>query len=141
MFDSPSASNNVTSWLVYDQKAPKPEAAIVQDYYDWDDLNLVPLEPLGVAPPHRYVEVTIDFQDNDQNISYAIVNNVTYSPPKVPTMFTALTSGAKAVDVAIYENNTNPFVLKHLDMVYFVINNHDTGGHPCIQIPHYIPNV
>jgi iron transport multicopper oxidase len=131
MFDSPSRAPNVTAWLIYDQKAPKPEAEIVQEYYDWDDINLVPLVPLGVAPPDHFVTVTVNFTDNDQDINYAVVNNVTYQPPNVPTMFTALTSGAEAVNPAIYGNTTNSFVLKHLDMIYFVINNHDTGGHPC----------
>jgi len=132
MFDSPSNSPNVTAWLIYDANAPKPEAQIVQAYYDWDDTDLVPLQAKGVVPPDQYVTATVNFTDSPQDINYAIVNNVTYQPPTVPTLFTVLTSGAKAVEPAIYGNTTNPFVLKHLNMIYFVINNHDTGGHPCI---------
>jgi|SRR5277367_2008675 iron transport multicopper oxidase len=131
MFDSPSNAPNVTAWLIYDQNAPKPEAEIIQAYYDWEDLNLVPLTPMGVVPPDHFVTVTVDFADNAENINYAIVNNVTYQPPTVPTMFTALTTGPLAVHPWIYGSTTNPFVLKHLDMIYFVINNHDSGGHPC----------
>jgi len=131
MFDTPSRAPNVTAWLIYDHNAPKPEAEIVQEYYDWEDLNLVPLAPLGVVPPDHFVTVTVNFTDNAQDINYAIVNNVTYQAPKVPSMFTALTTGPLAVNPWIYGHTTNPFVLKYLDMIYFVINNHDTGAHPC----------
>lgn len=133
MFDSPSNSPNVTAWLIYDPKAPKPEAQIVQAYYDWDDINLVPLQPMGVVPPDHFVTATVNFTDSPQDINFAVVNNVTYKAPTVPTLFTVLTSGKKAVDPSIYGTTTTPFVLKHLDMIYFVINNHDGGGHPCIH--------
>ena len=138
MFDHPSVAPNVTSWLIYNPRAPKPEAEIVESYYDWDDTNLVPLEPMHVVSPDHLVTVTVDFQDSPENISYAIVNNVTYSPPTVPTMFTALTSGEECTNPAIYGNPANTFVLDHLDMIYFAINNHDSGGHPCILF-NYLP--
>ena len=134
MFDSPSRSPNTTAWLIYNPKAPKPEAEIVQNYFDWDDTNLVPLVPLGVVPPDHTVSVTVDFDDDDKNISHATINDVSYSPPTVPTMFTVLNSGPKCTDPSIYGNTTNSFVLNHLDMIYFAINNHDSGGHPCIPL-------
>jgi iron transport multicopper oxidase len=135
MFDSPSRAPNTTAWLTYNDKAPKPEARIVQEYFGWDDTNLVPLLPKRVAPPDRIITMTVDFTDSTENVSYAIINDASYKAPSVPTIFTALTSGVDCLNPTIYGNTSNTFVLNHLDMIYLVINNHDTGGHPCIP-PH-----
>jgi iron transport multicopper oxidase len=135
MFDYPSAEPNVTAWLIYDPCAPKPEPQIIQAYFPWDDTELTPLEAMGVVPPDHTVTVAVNFTTDAEGINHAIVNNVTYSEPEIPTLFTALTSGKAAVHPATYGNPVTHFVLHHLDMIYFVINNHDTGGHPCIPPP------
>jgi iron transport multicopper oxidase len=134
MFDSPSNNPNTTAWLVYNSSAPKPEAAILQEFYAWDDTKLVPLNPVPVTKYDTIVTLDVNFTSIG-GINYAIVNDNSYSPPNVPAIFTALTTGEEANNTEVYGNTTNTFVLNHLDMVWLVINNDDTGGHPCTFPP------
>jgi iron transport multicopper oxidase len=133
MFDSPSANPNTTAWLIYNPTAPKPEAETLLAYYDFDDTNLVPLIPEPVVQFDRLITLDVNFTGIN-GINYAIINNNTYQAPNVPALFTALTTGAEAVNPAMYGNATNTFVLNHLDMIWLVINNDDTGGHPCTPL-------
>ena len=60
----------------------------------------------------------------------AFFNDVTYVRPKVPTLFTALSSGPLATDPTIYGPYTSPFVLEKNEIVEIVVNNLDPGKHP-----------
>jgi len=60
----------------------------------------------------------------------AFFNNITYIQPKVPTLYTALTTGPTANDAAIYGVNTNAFILAKNQIVDIVLNNADSGKHP-----------
>ena len=55
---------------------------------------------------------------------------MSYVTPKVPSLYTAMTSGNTATNAAIYGGNTNAFVLKKGDVVDIVLNNYDVGKHP-----------
>jgi iron transport multicopper oxidase len=57
-------------------------------------------------------------------------NNVTYLPQKVPSLYTALTTGSDASNPLIYGINANAHVVTHNSLVEIVINNFDTIGHP-----------
>lgn len=65
----------------------------------------------------------------DEDIS-AFFNDISYVMPKVPTLYSALTTGNAAVDPVVYGTDTNPFVLKKGETVDIVLNNHDAGKHP-----------
>lgn len=60
----------------------------------------------------------------------AFFNDITYVQPKVPTLFTALTTGATANDPMIYGVNVNAFVLKKNQVIEIVLNSDDPGKHP-----------
>ena len=60
----------------------------------------------------------------------AFFNDITYVRPRVPTLYTALTSGSSASDSRIYGVNTNAFVLKKNDIIEIILNSHDSGKHP-----------
>jgi iron transport multicopper oxidase len=60
----------------------------------------------------------------------AFFNGITYVPPKVPTLYSVLSTGASASNPEIYGVNTNAFVLKADEVVEIVVNNVDTGRHP-----------
>lgn len=57
----------------------------------------------------------------------AFFNDVTYVAPKVPTLYTALSTGPNATDPIIYGTNTNAFVLGHNQVVEIILNNQDPG--------------
>ncbi len=60
----------------------------------------------------------------------AFFDNITYKPPKVPTLYTALSSGPLAANPQVYGTYTHPFVLEKDQIVEIVVNNLDTGKHP-----------
>jgi len=64
------------------------------------------------------------------NILSAFFNDITYVRPKVPTLFTALTTGPTASNASIYGPNTNAFVLARGSIIDIVLNNADKGKHP-----------
>lgn len=74
---------------------------------------------------------TMFFDDSTGLIqSSAFFNDVTYVSPKVPTLYTVLSTGPNATDPTIYGSNTNAFVLAQNEVVEIVLNNDDPGKHP-----------
>jgi iron transport multicopper oxidase len=57
----------------------------------------------------------------------AFFNDVTYVAPKVPTLYTALSTGPNATNPVIYGSNTNSFILGANEVVEIVLNNNDPG--------------
>jgi iron transport multicopper oxidase len=55
---------------------------------------------------------------------------VSFVPPKVPTLYSVLSSGSSATNVAIYGSNTNAFILNEGEVVEIVLNSDDPGKHP-----------
>lgn len=61
--------------------------------------------------------------------NYAWFNDITYVRPKVPTLFTALTTGEFANNATVYGRDTNSFVLQKNDVIEIILNNDDPGKH------------
>ncbi|TKA66614.1 hypothetical protein B0A55_08152 [Friedmanniomyces simplex] len=133
LFDTVPATlnTNVTGWLVYDDSAPKTAAALLDDFTPFDDFTLRPqdgMEILGDAD----LTVTLDLSMNNlgDGANYAFFNDITYTQPVVPTLYSALTTGANAADGTVYGEYTNSYVLEKDQIVDIVLNNADTGKHP-----------
>lgn len=62
--------------------------------------------------------------------NYAFFNDITFVRPKVPTLYTVMTSGNLSTDPTVYGVNTHPLVLEHNQVVEIVLNNRDPGKHP-----------
>jgi iron transport multicopper oxidase len=60
----------------------------------------------------------------------AFFNNITYVAPKVPTLYSVLTTGEAATNAAVYGRDTNTFILEHGQVIEIVLNNNDAGKHP-----------
>ena len=58
----------------------------------------------------------------------AMFNNITYNTPVVPPIFTELSMGSLATDVAVYGPST--YVLDMGDVVEMTVVNLDAGKHP-----------
>jgi iron transport multicopper oxidase len=59
-----------------------------------------------------------------------ILGNDTYLHPKVPTLYTALTTGSDAWNPAVYGPAANPYLLKEGEVVQIIVENHDNIDHP-----------
>jgi iron transport multicopper oxidase len=59
-----------------------------------------------------------------------ILGSGSYISPKVPTLFTALTTGVDASSPIVYGTGVNPYVIKVGKVVQIVVENHDDIEHP-----------
>ncbi|KAI1637300.1 Cupredoxin [Biscogniauxia mediterranea] len=133
LFDTiPDGLNfNVTGWLVYDDALSLPEPALVDELDFFDDMTLVPYDNQTLfGEPDKTIELDVIMDNLGDGANYAFFNNITYSSPKVPTLYTALTAGDLATDPVVYGSYTNSFVLEKGEVVQIIVNNLDTGRHP-----------
>ncbi|KAL9104942.1 MAG: hypothetical protein Q9163_000187 [Psora crenata] len=133
LFDKiPDALNpNVTGWLIYDEAADKPSPTLVDAFEPFDDFTLVPWDAEGLMGEVDYsFNLDVKMDNLGDGVNYAFFNDITYTRPKVPTLYTALSTGLTADNATIYGVNTNSFVLKKNDIVEIIVNNNDPGKHP-----------
>ncbi|KAI9721597.1 MAG: hypothetical protein M1828_005087 [Chrysothrix sp. TS-e1954] len=122
---------NVTGWLQYNKDAELPSAALVDEYNDFDDWTLVPYDRLPLFENvQQTVQMDVKMDNLGDGANYAFFNDITYVPPKVPTLYSSLTTGSLATNPKVYGVNSIPFVLAHNQVVEIVMNNFDTGRHP-----------
>jgi iron transport multicopper oxidase len=123
---------NVTGWLVYDEKRENPPPTPVATFEEiLDDFALVPHDKQGILD-HVDHSITLDMKMDNLNdgANYAFFNDVTYVTPKVPTLYTVLSTGPNSTDPMIYGSNTNSIVLDTHEVVEIILNNNDPGKHP-----------
>ncbi|KAI1002996.1 Iron transport multicopper oxidase [Podosphaera aphanis] len=122
---------NSTGHLVYDSSKPLPEPSIVNQFDFLDDYNLVPLDKMPLLPaPDKVINFDVSMDNLGNGRSYAFFNNITYMPPKVPTLYSIMSSGDLATDARIYSESTHSFVLDKMQTIEIVVNNFDNGKHP-----------
>jgi iron transport multicopper oxidase len=125
----------VTNWIVYNENNTNPDPTYPDSPYDWDDTQLVPLEPEPVIEPDESHQLDVLFDTLGDGINYAMFNEISYKPPIVPTLITALTVPADlATNATVYGHSTHPLVLEHNNMVEIILNNGDAGKHPCTAL-------
>lgn len=124
-------NSNVTGWLVYDNAKTLPNPIILDNFLPFDDFKLVPKDGQTLMDKVDYsFSLDVKMDNLADGVNYAFFNDHTYTRPKVPTLYTALTAGALATNVSVYGTNTNTFVLKKNDVVEIILNNNDPGRHP-----------
>jgi len=96
-----------------------------------DDLTIPPLDGEKLLGPVTK-QIVVNFDGTFINgIPRAIINNVTWLPQKVPSLYTAVTVGqAFNMDPKVYGVNSNPFAVNYGDVVEVIINNLTPQGHP-----------
>ncbi|KAF2465184.1 putative multicopperoxidase [Lindgomyces ingoldianus] len=117
--------------LEYDPAFGKPTPLRKDSFPGFlDDFTLVPLDgqPL-LGNPTQTVTMNVNFTDFSVG-ARAGLGKTPYIGQKVPTLFTALTTGQNAKNPKVYGETTNPYVLNKGDIVQIVLNNLDDGGHP-----------
>ncbi|KAG0647818.1 Cell surface ferroxidase fetC [Hyphodiscus hymeniophilus] len=133
LFDTiPDTLNwNVTGWLVYDEANANPVPELLDEFNDFDDFTLVPFDKMALLPePDQVITLDVIMDNLGNGKPYAFFNNITYTRPKVPTLYSVLTTGADSVNSLVYGEFSHSFVLDHLQTIEIVVNNHDSGKHP-----------
>lgn len=96
-----------------------------------DDFHLKPLDKKALYADADYrIVLNFTMEQLGDGVTYAFFNNLTYTPPKVPTLYSVFSSGNLATNPLIYGTNTNTFVLQYGEIVEIVLNNMDPGLHP-----------
>ncbi|OJJ51810.1 hypothetical protein ASPZODRAFT_127944 [Penicilliopsis zonata CBS 506.65] len=126
---------NLTNWLEYDASASHPEADITvsvsSDLDPFDDSTLVPYDHMPLlTDPVVSINVAVVMANLDNGEGYAFLNNISYTAPKVPTLYTVLSAGDLATNALVYGEFTHSHVLPHNGVVEIILNNNDTGSHP-----------
>jgi iron transport multicopper oxidase len=132
---SPTLQLNNTNWLQYDAAAPHAQAVMTvdasSDLRPFDDITLVPADHMPLLPdPDFEISVTVSMNNLDNGFGYAFLNDISFTQPKVPTIYTVMSSGNLSTEAAVYGEFTHPMVLGHNDVVQLVLNNADGGSHP-----------
>ncbi|KAG2734846.1 hypothetical protein G9P44_002852 [Scheffersomyces stipitis] len=129
-----------TNWMVYNDDVEMPSPLENNDksfenqlakMHPFDDFYLVPLGKEALLPDADVV-ITLDFTMDvlGDGVNYASFNGVSYVPPKVPTLYSVVSSGKYANNQQVYGSNTNTFVIQNNEVVDIVLNNMDPGKHP-----------
>lgn len=134
LFDSPpkSFNPNITGWLIYDEDSNWPDAAKLDGSFNpVDDFDLTPLDDQPLfGEPNQVVQLDVMMDNLGDGANYAFFNNITYVPPKVPTLYTVMSSQDLATNPVVYGTYTHSTVLQKDDIVEIVLNNLDPGIHP-----------
>lgn len=127
---------NNTVQIRYAEANANATAVIYDDIPMINDTDFRPLIHTPSVKPdvefvlHAYFDTYDDGTNRASFTHEGGYQNVTYRPPKVPSMFSALSMGEDASDVAIYGAQTNVISYKHNQMVQITVHNWDAGFHP-----------
>nr|AHD24914.1 putative laccase 1 [Flammulina velutipes] len=100
----------------------------IEEYHEIDDISLVPFIPFDAPAATRVIELEADFDTMSDGTNRGMFNQITYTPPLVPAVFSALSLGSNATVEHAY--GPLSFVLEHLDVVDIIIKNADDNQHP-----------
>jgi iron transport multicopper oxidase len=135
MFEAPyNGSTTVLGELEYKKKygPPPPYQGLPNSIMPpIDDLTIKPYdnEPL-LGPVTKRIPLDFNFAIIN-GIPRAIINNSTYLPQIVPTLYTALSVPQEfKLDPRVYGVNSNSYPVQYGDIVEIVINNLTPFGHP-----------
>ncbi|KAJ5148876.1 hypothetical protein N7448_000454 [Penicillium atrosanguineum] len=124
---------NATAWLVYDEAKALPPPPVFHELtpdHFIDDVLLVPLDKEPVLEPVQHQIIIDAFSTEIDGVKRFTVNNKTYIPQDVPTLYTANTIGAEFSSNPEVYGQVNPFIVKYGEVVEIVINNHHNNLHP-----------
>ena len=126
---TPGYNPNMTAWFVYDETKPLPPPPTLYKFDFFDDWTLKPLDQEAIMEPDHKILMDTGFA-NVNGIARAVINNVTYLPQKVPSLYTAITVGKNySSDPKVY-GQVNPFVIKYGESVEIIVNNNHNNLHP-----------
>ncbi|KAJ2802108.1 ferroxidase fet3 [Coemansia guatemalensis] len=100
------------------------------DWSAFEDIGLVPRAKEAALGFDVSYTLDVYFNQYTDALNHGTFNNISYVAPLVPTMFTALSTGADARLREVYGPQTNAHIVDHLQEVQLVVNNFDAASHP-----------
>ncbi|KAH9470396.1 hypothetical protein MJO29_004601 [Puccinia striiformis f. sp. tritici] len=133
MFDSipEKLQLNYTSSIVYTPGARTAPEELFPEYKVLDDLAFKPTTTVPIFSKTKTIELNVFFSTFENGVNRGAFNNVTYVPPRVPTVMTIDSAPVNALENSvIYGPQSNAFVINHLEVVELTVFNWDKGNHP-----------
>lgn len=94
-----------------------------------DDFTIGPLDGLKLfSPVDQSITMQVSYTGKAERRIY--LGNNTYVTPKVPTLYTALTTGSDAWNPAVYGAGANAYLIKSGQIVQIIVQNNDAIEHP-----------
>ncbi|KAJ2809148.1 ferroxidase fet3 [Coemansia guatemalensis] len=94
------------------------------------DVELTSLDRQPAFPVDRSIDLVLRGALFTDNVTRDIINNITYTEPHIPTLYSALSLGSLAVDKDLYGIQSNAFVLQHNEYIELIVHNPNTIPHP-----------
>ncbi|KAK5661287.1 hypothetical protein OQA88_11181 [Cercophora sp. LCS_1] len=121
---------NATGYLVGDSSKATDAVDVVSQFDPADDSKFKPYDGAGpYANPNKQIKLDFQFCLDENGYPRACFNNVTYINQKVPTLYTAATTGDDNTNPIIY-GQVNPQIVEDGDIVDIIVNNLDDAAHP-----------
>ncbi|KAF2436801.1 hypothetical protein EJ08DRAFT_623128 [Tothia fuscella] len=127
-----------TGFLKYISNSTNPSSK--QQKQNYKRATVVPiddfiLEPADGQPLLTGVDKSITLPVSytgkaDRRSTRIKLGNASYVSPKVPTLFTALTTGSDAENPIVYGDSVNPYVIRTGQVVQIIVQNDDDIQHP-----------
>lgn len=96
-----------------------------------EDHLMVPINREAQFVPTRQLELDVYFDTYDDGSNRAsMLNNITYSAPKVPSLMSMLSMGEDSLNQNIYGPQTAAEVLLPHEVMDLMVINFDGNGHP-----------
>ncbi|KAJ2449274.1 ferroxidase fet3 [Coemansia sp. RSA 2336] len=90
--------------------------------WDWD-IQLQSRAHNPLLPATRSFDIVIGGAHFSDGVTRDLINNSSYAPPMVPSLYTAKSTGQWALNPTTYGPNSNAIVLDYEESVEFVIHN------------------
>jgi iron transport multicopper oxidase len=121
---------NATGTLSYDAALGPAPQATVQNFNDRvEDTEIKPLVPTTLGKTDSQIHIDFSMGPDSNGVPRAYVNGKPFVSPKVPTLYSALTTGEDATNPEVY-GQVNPFILKKGEVVELIVNNKHFAHHP-----------
>ncbi|KAJ2028889.1 ferroxidase fet3 [Coemansia sp. S610] len=117
--------------IEYRKGAPIMPTTEPQNFKWVNDIELCALSGNPPLPVDRQIELSLGLYQFTTGQTFNTINNITYAPPKVPSLYSTLTLDAPLYsNEVVYGPQTHAIVLKHLEHIELVIKNPSVLLHP-----------
>jgi iron transport multicopper oxidase len=120
---------NATGTIEYDASLGAAPQYKINAFDLLDDMDLEPLVPSVLGPTDVQIQLDFNLGVDSTGFPRAFINGKPYIHQKVPTLYTVLSAGPDAEDVAVY-GEVNPFIVKKNQVVELIVNNLHFAHHP-----------